>query len=914
MFLGREREKRVIRDLVAGVPPRGGALVVIGDPGIGKSALAGLARRFAIRQGFTVLATTGVPAESRLPYAGLHQLLRPVRDDIGELPVPQRDALLSAFGQGAGPGPDRFLVALAVTDLLTAAAAGRPLLVLADDAHWIDPPSCDVLAFLGRRIDGAPIALLATARDGYSFPLLEAGFPELRLAGLGEEAAARLLDAVAPGLAAATRGEILDVSLGNPLALCELSRHALGADPAGAPASRGAVPVTDRIEKAFAARWTELPGQTRTVLLVAALNEGGTLGETLAAAGLLGGEAVSTAAVTPAIAARLVDAGPAGVRFRHPLVRSAIEHRAGLDPITSAHRALAAVLDGDPDRQAWHRAGASTGPDENVAAELDEAASRAQRRAAISVAITALERAVELSADPAARNGRLLRAAQLAWELGRPALVDRLAANVDRVALDLADRARLARLEEDIRSDRTPDAERIGYLAGLARKVAADGQPDLAMDLLMSAARRGWQGTPDLRTRLLIADTALELAADPLHPVLLSVLAYATPDVHGPLVRERLARLGGGDGQAGLDPGQLIYLGQAATVLGAFGQSRALLAAVIPRLRAQGRLGLLVRALYNDAASAIYTGQWAEASAEYEECERIAAQTGQHQRVALVKSCASVVAAMRGDDAEAARLAGEAEQVLVTGATAAAIGRGIAALGRRDYDEAYQHLMRLYDPADGAFHYVMRMYHLGDLADAAAHSGHREQAGALIGDLTAVVTGEPGPLMAVSLTFAAVMLAADADAGPLFDRALGDDLRPWPFYHARLRLEYGSWLRRHRQPAQSRRHLRAARDILDALGARAWRDRADAELRASGARPRARALEPGRFGQLTAQEQRIARMVLAGLSNREIGERLQVSHRTVGYHLYRMFPKLGITSRAELGTVVAEAGPAGVGD
>ena len=914
MFLGRERERRVIRDLVAGVPQRGGALVVIGDPGIGKSTLAGLARRFAVRQGLTVLVTTGVPAESRLPYAGLHQLLRPLRDGIDDLPGPQRDALLSAFGQGADPGPDRFLVALAVTELLTAAAAGRPLLVLADDAHWIDPPSCDVLAFLGRRIDGAPIVLLATARDGYSFALLEAGFPELRLEGLGAETAARLLDAVAPGLAAAARSEILDVSLGNPLALCELSRHALGADPAGTPVSLGAIPVTDRIEKAFAARWTELPEQTRTVLLVAALNEGGTLGETLAAAGLLGGEAVSTAAVTPAIAARLVNAGPTGVWFRHPLVRSAIEHRAGLDPITSVHRALAAVLDGDPDRQAWHRAGASTGPDENVAAELDGAASRAERRAAISVAITALERAVELSADPAARNGRLLRAAQLAWELGRSALVDRLAGNVDRTALDLADRARLARLEEDIRSDRTPDAERIRYLAELARKVAADGQPDLAMDLLMSAARRGWQGTPDLRTRLLIADAALDLAADPLHPVLLSVLAYATPDIHGPLVRDRLAWLGGGGGP-GLDPGQLIYLGQAATVLGAFGQSRALLAAVIPRLRAQGRLGLLVRALYNDAASAIYTGHWTEASASFQECERIAAQTGQHQRVALVKSCASVVAAMRGDDAEAERLASEAEQVLVTGATAAAIGRGIAALGRRDYDEAYQHLMRLYDPADGAFHYVMRMYHLGDLADAAAHSGHREQARGMVAELTASATGEPGPLMAVSLTFATVMLAADADAGPLFDRALADDLRQWPFYHARLRLEYGSWLRRHRQPAQSRRQLRTARDILDAIGAHAWRDRADAELRASGARFRAVAPEPGRFGQLTAQEQRIARMVLAGLSNREIGERLQVSHRTVGYHLYRMFPKLGITSRAELGTVVAEAGPpAGLGD
>jgi DNA-binding CsgD family transcriptional regulator len=910
MFLGREREKRVIRDLVAGIAQRGGALVVIGDPGIGKSTLADLARQFAIRQGLTVLATTGVPAESRLPYAGLHQLLRPLRDGIDDLPQPQRDALLSAFGLGTDRVPDRFLVALAVTDLLTAVAARQPLLVLADDAHWIDPPSCDVIAFLGRRVDSAPIVLLTTARDGYSLPLLEAGFPELRLEGLGEEAAGQLLDAIAPGLSTAARGEILDVSLGNPLALYELSRHALHADLATArvPASLTAAPVTYRIEKAFAARWSELPKQTRTVLLIAALNEGGTLGETLDAASLVCGAAVTTGAVTPAITARLVDAGPAGLWFRHPLVRSAIEYRAGLEKITSAHQALASVLAADPDRRAWHRASATTGPDESVAAELDEAASRAERRAAISVAITALERAVELSVDPAARNSRLLRAAQLAWELGRPALVDRFAGFVDRAGLDLADRARLALLQENIRIDRTEGAERIRYLVELTRKIAADGQADLAMDLLMSAARRCWQGTPSLEIRSLISEAALELTADPLHPVLLSVLAYATPDIHGPLVRSRLARLAG---ETSRDPGQLIqliHLGQAATVLGAFEQSRALLAAVIPQLRAQGRLGLLVRALYNDAASAIYTGQWPEAIAAYEECQRIAAETGQHQRVALVKSCSAVVAAMRGEDAEAERLAGEAEQVLVTGSTAAALGRGLAALGRRDYDEAYQHLMRMYDAADGAFHYLMRMYHLGDLADAAAHSGHREQARDLIAELTASATGEPGPLLAVSLTFATVMLALDEDPGQLFEQALAGDLRQWPFYHARLRLEYGSWLRRHRQATQSRRHLRTARDILDAIGARAWRDRADAELRASGIRPRAENPQAGRFQQLTPQEQQIARMVLAGLSNRAIGERLQVSHRTVGYHLYRMFPKLGITSRAELGVVVAEAG------
>ena len=295
MFLGRDHEERVIGDLLAGVPRRGGALVVIGDPGIGKSTLAGIARRSAVARGLKVLATTGVPAESRLPYAGLHQLLRPLRDDIDHLPGPQRGAIHSAFGRDTDHVPSRFLVAMAVTDLLTTAAARQPLLILADDAHWLDTPTCDVLAFLGRRIDDEPVVLLGTARDGYPLPLLEAGLEELRLGALGEQAAGQLLDTIAPGLGAAARREILDTSLGNPLALSELSRTALCPDAAPVTAGGGTT-VTYRIEKAFAARWNELPKDTRAIVLVAALNEGGTLSETLEAASRFTGSPLTTEA------------------------------------------------------------------------------------------------------------------------------------------------------------------------------------------------------------------------------------------------------------------------------------------------------------------------------------------------------------------------------------------------------------------------------------------------------------------------------------------------------------------------------------------------------------------------------------------------------------------------------------------
>jgi DNA-binding CsgD family transcriptional regulator len=292
---------------------------------------------------------------------------------------------------------------------------------------------------------------------------------------------------------------------------------------------------------------------------------------------------------------------------------------------------------------------------------------------------------------------------------------------------------------------------------------------------------------------------------------------------------------------------------------------------------------------------------------------RAATEAGQHRWIAVAKEIKAAVAALHGDSAEMERLASEAEPALLsTGQRSAScflqIARGLSALGQGDYHTAYGHLLRTYDPADSAYHHVISMYHIGDLADAASHSGHHERARELLAAATDQV---PGPLLAVSVPFAAAMLAKDdPDAGQQFELALAGDLRSWPFYYARLELEYGGWLRRHHQPMRSREHLRTARDILDSIGARDWARRADEGLRASGARPRAAALRSP-LEQLSAQEHRIARMAAAGLSNREIGERLSVSHRTIGYHLYRMFPKLGITSRAQLGAVITEIGSPG---
>jgi DNA-binding CsgD family transcriptional regulator len=521
------------------------------------------------------------------------------------------------------------------------------------------------------------------------------------------------------------------------------------------------------------------------------------------------------------------------------------------------------------------------------------------------VGITALERAVELSVNPAARTGRLLRAAQLSFELGRPALVERFVRSIPATSLSLTDRARLALLEESIETKLAAGSDRIRHLVGLAGETAGNGLADLAQDLLLAAARRCWWADPGREVRLLVAETAVELADSPLHPTLQSVLAFAAPDAHGAMARDHLACL---SHETSLDAVQLTHLGVAGTVLSTFGQARAMFAAAVPQLREQRRLGLLIRALTYDAFASVYTCQWSDAVAAADECIQAAVDAGQHRWIAVVTVPKAIITGLRGDHAELERLASEAEPALLSTGQGSAlahlqIARGFSALGQGDYHAAYEHLLRTYDPADPAHNYMLCTYHIGDLADAASHSGHRERAQELLAAAAAQVQG---PLLTVSASFAAAMLAKDdEDAGQQFELALAGDLRHWPFYYARLKLEYGSWLRRHHQPAQSREHLRTARDILDAIGARDWVQRADEELRASGARPRA-ATDRSRLEQLSPQEQRIARMAAAGLSNREIGARLSVSHRTIGYHLYRMFPKLGITSRAELAAAITE--------
>src|SRR3984957_9823973 len=389
-LIGRDAEIRLLGELLDRVPDQGGALVLSGGPGIGKSALLSEAARGARERGMLVLKVTGVQSEAVLPFAGLHSLLQPLLGRVDALGAPQRDAVLAAFGMTDAAVPDPFLTALAALDLLAEAAARAPVLVVADDAHWLDQASRDALTFVARRLEFEPILLVAAIRDGYESPRREAGLPSVALGALPPPTAAALLDSRSPGLPAGVRERFLREAAGNPLALGGLpvAHGRLGAGDGGW------LPLTTRLEQAFAARALELPALTRTALLVAALNDGPLLSEVLAAAALAadpaGAGPLGVDVLVAAVSAQLVAIDETQLRFRHPLIRTAIRQHASLSQRQAAHAALASALARQPERAVWHRAAAIIGPDEAVAGELEATALRAQRRGGSIVAVSAL--------------------------------------------------------------------------------------------------------------------------------------------------------------------------------------------------------------------------------------------------------------------------------------------------------------------------------------------------------------------------------------------------------------------------------------------------------------------------------------------------------------------------------------------
>ncbi|GIJ71318.1 ATP-binding protein [Virgisporangium ochraceum] len=889
-LVGRESELRVLGGLLGRIHDGGGAVLVRGEVGIGKSALLQEAARVARAARVRVLTTTGVPSEAQIPFAGLYQLLRPILGQADRLPTPQRGAVLAAFGRTDTAVPDLYLVALATLGLIGEATTREPVLLVVEDAHWLDPASADVLVFVARRLEFEPVILLAAMRDGFGGPFADSGLPALAPGRLGPEDAETLVDAHAPGLRDEVRKRVLTEAAGNPLALVELPA-VLDADDQ----LTGPLPLTDRLEQAFAARVEGLPVPARALLLAVALNDSDSLAEAVAAATLVAGAPCTVDDLLPAIGARLVGTDGERVRFLHPLMRSAIHRRSTIGQRHRTHAALADGLAHDADRRVWHRAASLAGPDDGIAADLDEAAVRAQRRGGIAAGAVALERAARLTRDPALRGERLLRAAELAFELGQRDAVVRVLAEADRMDLSERQRWRTAWIRDSFDDGVLGRAQAAWSLAQVAERAAAEA-PALALNLLYGAALRCWWTEPGVEARASVVAAAGQVPVDKNDPRLLVVLAYTAPVECGEVVLDGVRHQPLDD-----DPRAGRMLGNAAMAVGAFDLAAGFFAGCLSELRTQGRLSLLARALALQAWSCAQLAELSVAVPAADEAYRLAHDTSQPLVAATARVTQALLAALRGDEDGTETFAAEAERTSLPGAAhavlaAAQLARGLAALGAGRDADARAHLARIYDPADPAYHGATRCWAVGDLAEAAVRSGQPGAVRGLVAEMTAVGRRTPSPALHSGLRHARAVLAGDDAAEAMYEEALRQVTLPFP--RARAQLRYGEWLRRQRRVAEARVHLRSARETFDALGTIPWGERARAELRASGETSRRRM--PDARDQLTPQELQIAQLAASGLTNREIGQRLYLSHRTVSSHLHRIFPKLGVTSRSAL--------------
>ncbi|WP_432991780.1 helix-turn-helix transcriptional regulator [Dactylosporangium sp. CA-233914] len=893
---GRDAELAAVERLLAGARAgQGAALVVRGHAGIGKTMLLAAARRAAVEAGMVVLTTNGAEAEAALPFAGLHQLLAPLLDNLRALTPRLQRTLRGAFGQ-EDTRPDLFTVGLAVLELLGDRAASTPLLILAEDAHWLDPETLDVLVFVARRLTVEPIAAVMAVRAQHTGVLAGTGLGQLHVEELDDDAARRVLADHAPGLAPGLRERILAEAAGNPLALVELPRLVTSG---GAEDLPELLPLSERLETAFADRFAQLPAPTRAVVAAFSADTGCPLPALLAAARALAGEQVAAEAIQPAIDAGLLQIQARRLRFRHPLVRSAVYRTVSDFARLTIHSVLADALPDDPDRRAWHRSAATLGPDEEVSGELEAAADRALERGALGVAVTGLDRASELTGDPGRCSSLLLRAAELASQLHDRRVAVRLLAKADPAQGDVADRARLALVGDIVEPGDVRDARRIDLLCDLALEVHAGGDTALAAMLCWRAASRCWWASlpSDVGGRVTAVLGKLGFAAD--EPAALAIAAYAQSDVLGAGVLRLLPTLVPDRS----DTDGMRFLGGAALILGDFVTASSFMGTAAAGYRAQGRAALLARTLSSTGFVRLWLGRWPAVRADLEEAEALAEETGDHFWVVAARASQALHEAMCGHHEAAFRLAADVlASPLVVGvrfaAEAAQHARGVAANAAGRHDEALDILVRVFDPADGTYHLDMSGWALPDLADAAVRSGRQHEVQDIMARARERAARFPSPALLHCLAYAAAVLAPEREAGDAFRDALAMDLSEWPVHRARLQLAYGAWLRRGKRILESRAPLRAARDGFDALGAAAWGRLAREELRAAGEESTGRAVPSGE--QLTAQELQTAMLAAAGLSNREIGQRLFVSHRTVSSHLYRIFPKLGITGRAQL--------------
>ena len=878
-------------------------LVLRGEAGIGKTALLEYAAEGAA--GCRVVRGAGIESEMELAFAGLHQLCAPLLGRLDRLPAPQRSALTTAFGLGAGDPPDRFLVALAVLSLLADAGEDQPLVCFVDDAHWLDRVSAQALAFVGRRLLAERVGLVLAVREGS--PHEFTGIAELVVSGLSEDAARALLDAALKGpFDEQVRRRIVAETRGNPLALLELTRGLTSTELAGGFGLLDTTPVTGRIEAGFVSRIQALGTNSQRLLLAAAAEPVGDVTVLWRALDVLG---LGADAAAEAEAAELIEVDTQ-VRFRHPLVRSAAYRSATPQDRRVVHLALAEATDRalDPDRRAWHLAAATAGPDEEVALELERSAGRAQARGGLAAAAAFLQRAVALTQDPVRRVERALAAAQASLQAGAFEAALALAATAEAGALDEFQCAQVdlvrgqvafaSGLGNDAPSLLLTAARRLETLEHeLAREtyLTAWGAAVFAAggEVLLEICRSARALTPPAGT-----PGPLELLLDGLAQLATEGRAAATPTLQ--LAAQALRNL---------PPEDVLRWGWAAT--GAADavwddvSARAIAARNVQLVRRAGVLAELPIHLSALGLATAWTGDFGAAASLVAESEDVAGTTG--SRIAPYTLLR--LRALQGSETEAGELIG------ATIEQAAAGGQGLAASSAHWAAAVlYNGLSRYEEAASAArkatantFEPWFSIWALPELVEAAARTGEDELALDALERL-AETTQPSGSEFALGMEARCRALVGEGAAS---ERLYGEGiarlsrtlLRP---ELARAHLLYGEWLRREGRRVDAREQLRAAHDTFVSIGMQAFAERARIELLATGERVRKRSAETRNL--LTPQEAQIARLASDGQTNPEIGAQLFLSPRTVEWHLHKVFTKLNVTSRRELRQVLQDPG------
>lgn len=898
-LVGRQH---LLDELTAGLDRSAGgrAYLLAGDPGIGKTAVLDALAAIACARGIPVLTTVGHEAETAMPFAGLVDLIRPQLDRVERLPPRQRDALLAALGRGEA-GPSEHLLALSLLELASEIAADHGLLITVDDAHLLDPATLQALGFLSRRIGDEPVLLVATHRSNHPFPDAVLAVEHRVLGPLGERESAELLDRT-PGLPPHRRDQLLGLAAGNPLTLLELP---LGPGCVGTEAAPTGT-LRDAIQRVFADRYGEFPAGARIIAATAASDGASTPAETLRAASVVAGHPLTLADLQPALDTKLLNLDGTRLRFRHPLVRAAIWQATAESDRRAIHRALAVVAAAEPDRRAVHLAAAAIGADDAIAAELTAAADRARSRGACAVALDLIEQAAHLTATPRLRVDRLLTATELAAEVGQLDRGSELISVLSGLDLSATQQAVLTWIGE-LRDDRLQlTADGIHRLLAEARACRERGELDLARRLVRSAAHRHWWNPhPDLVAPVLSVARSLGDHDD--SPMMLFVRICVAPGGDADAVRAAVGR----HPNRPDDPPAAQLRGLTAQFAGDPALAAAVFTGAEAGYRHHSQVSLLAQTLTSHAVASILAGQFRVAAEVADEAIRLGRDAASPRWQVAALLSAGAAAGCRGtpdpgDDWPVdllAQLRNPAQWAMY------AHVRGLRAQARGDHRDAFAFFRRVFDLSDHSHHQTYRTWIVAELADSGVRAGRVADVRVLLEPLRALP--QPAPILRAGLGYAAALLdthpdrptGRGSDDPDPFAAALADPALPGlPFLHARIRLEQGSWLRRRHHRVAARDPLRQARDLFAEIGAAPWGDRARRELNACGEG------SPEHAGSglllLTAQESAIARLAAQGHSNREIGARLFLSHRTVGSHLYRIFPKLGVTSRAQLAHVL----------